>query len=116
MGEVVNFFPRQTLVYAAANDTYYSEIFDMTDWASMTLEARLYFDSGSATLTVTLEETWDPTLQNWELSDVDPAPLSSAAASIAKMSASNLLRFTRVTISSSAVTNATLSVQGIVSA
>ena len=116
MGDVLRVFPRQTLVFAATDDAYYSEVFDMTNNSTLTLEARLYFESAGSvtTFTVELEETGDPTLSNWDHAAAGTTTLSTSTTKVGQISVtSGLLRFVRVKIKASQATEATMSVDGV---
>ncbi|MCZ6689881.1 MAG: hypothetical protein O7H41_09785 [Planctomycetota bacterium] len=115
MAEIVNFFPRQTLVFSASA-TYYSEIFDTTNLPTLVLEARLYYESpAGVSISVVVEETADPTLVRW--TDLGSPQLLTSAGDRKKFTLSGALRFVRVNlVATGSPTVATLEVIGTASA
>jgi hypothetical protein len=82
MAEVLRFFPRQTLVGAAAGSEYYSEIFEVAEYSHITFQLRVYLLSAGANVQAELETTSDPTLTDgWEVLVIAPTPLVVATGS-----------------------------------
>lgn len=112
MSQVINFFPRQTLMGdSAAAATYYSEIFDITP--NYTIDAFLiaYGATAAANVSAALETTTDPTFSTtWE----NPVSFTAVnGATKEKKSASGLLRFVRVKVTVPAAKFVALEITGV---
>jgi hypothetical protein len=99
MAELLRFFRRQTLVGDATGSSYYSDVFDVTEYSHITLALRVYENSvgGANTVTAILQETSDPTLTGaWEA--LETIQTLSGAPDVVMGRASHPLRFVRVNI------------------
>ncbi|MCZ6689880.1 MAG: hypothetical protein O7H41_09780 [Planctomycetota bacterium] len=108
MAELIRFFPRQTLVFLNASSEYYSEIFDTTENPTVVVEGRIFYQSAVQNIVVDVEETSDPTLNNWT-SNTASVGFSSGAKKLVPVA---VLRFIRVKLSIAGAASVTLSVEG----
>lgn len=66
MARVIAFFPTQLLCgNYTTSATYYSEVFEVTDIATLEVEFRIHGNTGTAAVTGLIEHTEDPCLQEW---------------------------------------------------
>ncbi len=116
MAQLMRYFPQQTFVFETTSTVYYSEVFDVSEYTSLLLEARLHGTSATpVTFTVAIEETSDPTLANWDLPPLATGTMDDATTRVRKIAPAGggaPLRFVRVKLSTNAVCDATISVEG----
>lgn len=104
MPQMIHFFPRQAFPRGVTD--IYSEIYDVSDYAQVVAELKLYAYSGTGSVSAVLQDCMDSTFAPDSLWR-DVASQSLAATGVgATFSASALLRFARVKFSMATFTGA----------
>jgi hypothetical protein len=114
MSEVLEFFPTQDVTgNSGASATYYSPIFDVTEFASIEVELRAYVFSGTGTVDAKGGECIDPCLNDGSFSESFAGLLVSASGTADQETYDNPLRFLRIRLVVSAGIQATIAVRGV---
>jgi hypothetical protein len=114
MGVSIEFFQKGVYAGGAGAVTLYSGAFEVTDYANITPEMRIYGISAANAFSAQLQESSDPALGDNSWADLS-TPLSASTVSVQKPASpvTNFLRFVRMKLTCPITTYATLEVLAV---